>query len=54
MKMKLNFENFQMFLSNINFSFGIICFYEIWLNDSNVDKSIIAELCPCTPSKKSL
>ena len=39
MKMKLNFENSQMFLSNINFSFGIICFYEIWLNDSNVDNS---------------
>ena len=26
-----------MFLSNLNFSFSIICFSEIWLNDSNVD-----------------
>ena len=29
--------NFKMFLSNKNFSFSIICFSEIWLNDSNVD-----------------
>ena len=42
------------FLLNLNFSFSIICFSEIWLNDLNIDKSIIAELCPCIPSKKSL
>ena len=28
-----------MFVSNLNFSFSIICFSEIWLNDSNVDNS---------------
>ena len=28
-----------MFLSNLNFSFSIICFSETWLNDSNVDNS---------------
>ena len=28
-----------MFLSNLNFSFSIICFPETWLNDSNVDNS---------------
>ena len=33
------FENFKMFLSNLNLSFSIICFSETWLNDSNVDKS---------------
>ena len=33
------FENFKMFVSNLNFSFSIICFSEIWLNDSNVDNS---------------
>ena len=33
-----NFENFK-FLSNLNFSFSIICFPETWLNDSNVDNS---------------
>ena len=34
-----NFENFKMFLSNLNFSFSVICFSETWLNDSNVDNS---------------
>ena len=34
-----NFENFKMFLSNLNFSFSTICFSETWLNDSNVDNS---------------
>ena len=34
-----NFENFKMFLSNLNLSFSIICFSETWLNDSNVDNS---------------
>ena len=34
-----NFGNFKMFLSNLNFSFCIICFSETWLNDSNVDNS---------------
>ena len=34
-----NFENFKMFLSNLNFSFSIICLSETWLNDSNVDNS---------------
>ena len=34
-----NFENFKMFLSNLNFSFRIICFSETWWNDSNVDNS---------------
>ena len=33
------YENFKMFLLNLNFSFSIICFSEIWLNDSNVDNS---------------
>ena len=28
-----------MFLSNLNFSFSIICFSETWLNDSNVNNS---------------
>ena len=28
-----------MFLSNLNFSFSIICFSETWLNDSNIDNS---------------
>ena len=28
-----------MFLSNLNFSFSITCFSEMWLNDSNVDNS---------------
>ena len=28
-----------MFLSNLNFSFSIICFSKTWLNDSNVDNS---------------
>ena len=37
--MNKNFENFKMFLSNLNFSFTIICFSETWLNDSNVDNS---------------
>ena len=30
-----DFENFKMFLSNLNFSLSIICFSETWLNDSN-------------------
>ena len=34
-----DFENFKMVLSNLNFSFSIICFSETWLNDSNVDNS---------------
>ena len=34
-----NFENFKMFLSNLNFSFSIIRFSETWLNDSDVDNS---------------
>ena len=34
-----NFEHFKIFLSNLNFSFSIICFSETWLNDSNVDIS---------------
>ena len=28
-----------MFLSNLNFSYNIICFFETWLNDSNEDNS---------------
>ena len=28
-----------MFLSNLNFSFSIICFSKTWLNDSNIDNS---------------
>ena len=28
------FENFKMFLSNLNFSYRIICFSDTWLNDS--------------------
>ena len=38
-KINKNFENFKMFLSNLNFSFSIMCFSEAWLNDSNVDNS---------------
>ena len=34
-----NFESFKIFLSNLNFSFSIICFSETWLNDSNLDNS---------------
>ena len=34
-----NFENFKIFLSNLNLSFSMICFSETWLNDSNVDNS---------------
>ena len=34
-----HFKNFKIFLSNLNFSFSIICFSETWLNDSNVDNS---------------
>ena len=34
-----DFGNFKMFLSNLNFSFSIICFSETWLNDSNIDSS---------------
>ena len=34
-----NYENFKMFLSNLNFSFSIICFSKTWLNVSNVDNS---------------
>ena len=34
-----NFESFKMFLSNLNFSFRIICFSQIWWNDSHVDNS---------------
>ena len=34
-----NFESFKIFLSNLNFSFSIICFSETWLNNSNVDNS---------------
>ena len=32
-----NFGNFKMFLSNLNFSFYIICFFEAWLNDSKYE-----------------
>ena len=32
-----NYENFKMFLSNLNFSFSIICFSKTCLNVSNVD-----------------
>ena len=28
-----------MFLSNLNFTYNIICFFETWLNDSNEDNS---------------
>ena len=28
-----------MFLSNLNFAYNIICFFETWLNDSNEDNS---------------
>ena len=31
-----DFENFKMFLSNLNFSLSIICFSETWLNDSEL------------------
>ena len=34
-----HFKNFKIFLSNLNFSFSIICFSETWLNDSNEDNS---------------
>ena len=34
-----NFENFKMFLSNLNFRFSIICLSQAWSNDSNVDNS---------------
>ena len=34
-----NFENFEMLLLNLNFSFSIICFSETCLNHSNVDNS---------------
>ena len=34
-----NFEHFKIFLSNLNFSFSIMCFFKTWLNDSNVDTS---------------
>ena len=34
-----HFENFKTFLSNLNFSFSIICFSETCLNESNVDNS---------------
>ena len=27
------FENLKMFLSNLNFSFSITCFFETWSND---------------------
>ena len=32
-----NFGNFKMFLSNLNFSFCIICFFEAWLNGSKYE-----------------
>ena len=34
-----HFQNFKIFLSNLNFSFSIIYFSETWLNDSNEDNS---------------
>ena len=34
-----HFKHFKIFLSNLNFSFSIICFSETWLNDSNEDNS---------------
>ena len=38
-KKNFKIENFKIFLSNLNFSFSIICFSETWLNDYNVDNS---------------
>ena len=32
--LKKNFESFELFLSNFNFDFSIICFSETWLDDS--------------------
>ena len=34
-----NFDNFQLFLSSLNYCFSIICFSETWCNDRNVDNS---------------
>ena len=32
--LKKNFDSFKHFLSSLNFEFSIICFSEIWLDDS--------------------
>lgn len=37
-------ENFKLFLTSINFTFGVICFSEIWLDDLKLSGNASHEL----------
>ena len=47
---KMNFENFKTFLSNLSFDFSIICFSETWLDESSLTSQSLYEL----PNYKSI
>ena len=38
---KKNFENFELFLNSINFTFSVICLLETWWDDlATIEKSL--------------
>ena len=39
-----NFHNFNLFLSSLNFTLGLICFSETWLDDSIFTSTLLYKL----------